>query len=140
MGTDARTDHPRINALLGGLGKAGLQHRRLVSPSVTRVPSEMHRAQWWCCEGEEPHSCQGNFIKRELPARWGPGPSTEFQDVPPRTGRTSRTLYRLWFAVGSEHSRVHCDPRRQAGEGARQLTLALALASSLHLRLEDLPT
>lgn len=33
-----------------------------------------------------PISCQGDFINRELPARWGPGPSTAFQDVSPPLG------------------------------------------------------
>lgn len=35
---------PGSTLSLGGLGKAGLQHKRLVSPRVILVPSEMHSA------------------------------------------------------------------------------------------------
>lgn len=87
-----------------------------------------------------PISCQGNFIKRELPARWGPGPSTEFQDVPPALGGPPGpcTAFGLLWAQSTAGFTV--TPGGRQGREPRQLTLALALASSLHLRLEDLPT
>lgn len=71
-----------------------------------------------------PISCQGNFIQRELPARWGPGPSIEFQDVSRLWEDLCHSLQdpvTMAFGLLWVQSRAWftCDPRRQAGEGAQ---------------------